>query len=236
MKRITQVSVLVLLLFGAGCYTENRAIKQVAKAVASKHALAAVDIVREKFPCVPVAPPDSTKFLKSIEALKELLKEKENSKPELDAVQAKHIVDSLQEHYAPSLTELQGCLETTQSLFDYAAELQIRIAKLQKDSTAAKKFRADVDARLTDIQPVVQMVRDSIESAKSAAEISKWKMLYQIDHKWRVDKEAREKGNFVVLIPHLILWVLLVLAGLAALAWWKGFNPLALLRRKKSTT
>lgn len=235
MKRIV-ISLLVLSVALLGCYTENRAVKQVAKAVNSRHALAAVDIVREKFPCVPTAPPDSTRFLKSIEELKALLKQSGDKKPELDDKQVKRIADSLKAHYSPSLNELKGCLETTQSLFDYAAGLQVQIAKLQKDSIAAVKLRKEVEDRIQNIAPITQPVRDSIESAKAYQEIEKWKTKYNIDHQWRVEKEAKEDGKFVLLIPMWIIWALFILAGLAALAWWKGFNPFALLRRKKSTT
>lgn len=232
----------LLFLCVVGCDTQRKAVKQATKAMASKHSLAAAEVVRKIYPCVPSAP-DSAKFLKSIAELKILLNAADAEKAEIKTTvqtRVKRVKDSLEQYYSPSLEQLEGCRETTQELFDYASTLQVTVenltSRIVRDSTKHKKFRDDVAFQLENVKPVIQLVKDSIESAQAAKEISQWKTKYEIDHQWRVEKEAKERGKIVMLIPDWIPWLLFVLAGLAALAWWKGFNPLSLLRRKKSTT
>lgn len=210
--RIFIAALLLVVIVAAllpGCYTEQKATKQVDKAAGQYPEMVAKK-TRDKFPCITTSV-DSSQYLSSIDSLKKYLGAAEK---ETDAVKARqqHIYDSLVQQIGLASNEfiVYDCGEETKAAYAYAAKLQ---AKTEQQEKTINKLTSSIGS----IKPVYVKTEDSAKIFLYQKELSRandstlyYKTLYQADHEWRLKKEQREKGNLVILIP----WILIIAAAL----------------------
>lgn len=232
----------LLLFFGiASCDTEKRIIRQAQKTMSSKHSLAAAEVMRAKYPCVPTAPPDSTRFIKSIEELKNLLKRKDEAdglNAEFYQYRLKQVRDSFTKVFSKPLLTLEECTENQSYLISQVSKYKVRydsvVTRSSRQYEETERIKRQFASQLDSIKPVIQLLKDSIDGQKCAEEIASWRLKYEIDHQWREKREAKEQGKYVWYIPKWIIWLLFALGGLSVFATAKGFNPFSLLRLRRT--
>lgn len=224
------------LFFLTGCYGPNKAGKQVARAL-QEYPDTAASLIRDEFPCVD-GKPDSTKFLKSIDTLKKLLR--------ISSTEAKAYSGRLQQ-ITDSLRRAQknsgdDCNTLLWQATDYIAQCNMTKDSLNKALEDEKEIKRQILRWVDNIQPVIQPVEDSAkirlltrDRDKALMEANGWKTLYDQDHAWRVKQEKRMAGALDIYIPWWLIVLLAVGAGLVLVARIKKgvLNPLALFKKSK---
>jgi len=220
----------------SSCYTENKAGKQVAKALREYPDTAAA-LIRDEFPCVD-GKPDSTEFKKSIDSIRKHLADTASKIVKASADRVKEIRDSLIQAQAASGDD---CSTLLAQATDYIAQSNVTRDSLKWELDNEKGIRRRLAAYINNIKPVIQPVEDSAKIKlanrdldKALTEAAGWKALYEVDHAWREKQEKKMAGSLMIYIPWWMIIVLGIVLGLSIVARIKAgvFNPLKLLTKK----
>lgn len=230
------VTLIILSVILSSCYTENKAGKQVAKALREYPDTAAA-LIRDDFPCVD-GNPDSTEFKASIDSLRKQLADTAGKIVKASTERVKEIRDSLIRAQAASGDDCSTLLAQTT---DYIAQSNVTRDSLKWELDNEKGIRRRLAAYINNIKPVIQPVEDSAkirlankDRDKAIMEAVGWKALYDQDHAWRVKQEKKMAGSLVIYIPWWLIIVAGIILGLSIFARIKAgvFNPLKLLTKK----
>lgn len=225
------MAILVAAALLSSCYTQNKAGKQVARALREYPDTAAA-LIRDDFPCVD-GKPDSTEFLKSIDDLKTLLRTADN-RAKAYSGRLQQIRDSMRMAQAASGDD---CPTLLAQATDYIAEANLTIDSLKWELDSEKGVRKKLTSYVNNIKPVIQPVEDSAKIRLANRDRDYWAMKYQIDHEWRVNQEKKMEGTLPLYPPWWLIIVLAIVSGLLIAAKIKKgiLNPLALFTKKNNT-
>jgi len=208
--------IVFILFFFSSCYTEKKAADQVDKAL-SEYPEVAAKLIREEFPCVDGdttiinITTDSSEFVRTRDSA---ILESKKTKVSLDSIRER--IKSLPD----AVKEVCG---------DY--ELIIDAQKQEND--VLNRLLANVKPKIVYRDNIIR-VEDSAKIFLAIKEKNEYKKLYEIDHDYRLKKEAKEKGKLVIYIPKWLIVLLIIISGLLIYTKVKtGFiNPVKLLPRK----
>lgn len=216
----------IIILMMTGCFTESKFNKQFDKAVA-KFPTAAAQKTRAAFPCITVSF-DSSRFLQSIDELQQIIYS--NS---IDFANKEKRYQEIHDSLIGAVRVDSNCIEEIESCYSYGASMQARAEKSEKLVGLLKN-------QIANIKPVIQKIEDSakinIAMSETAAAISKtaemkdtamkYKLLYEVDHRWRVAEERKQKGAIVLYIPirTIILFLIIVALAILVRSKWKAIS------------
>lgn len=224
-----------LTLFIQSCFTPEKAKKQQDK-ILRKHPEVAAEKIRTAFPCVTTSV-DSLEYLKSMKSLDSLLKDTASKLVTATADRIKKVKDSLRLAIIGEKDSTMRCEEERDGLLDYASKLQVKNEGLERELQRNISVIKTLAEQVRNIKPIVKTIEDSakiyvamLAQTKAEKEALEWKLKYEIDHKWRVEKEAKEKGKLIIMIPWMWIIVLMSIIGLLVFlrlkfGLLKGFNP-----------
>lgn len=229
---MAMVAVLAAML--TSCYNSSKAAGQINKAIAAYPDTSAA-ILRNRFPCI-TKETDSSSFLASVDSLKKIL-----DQAQADIFISDERVLAVRDSLHKALTRsgdtiLNDCSEENKMLLEYASRLQVENENLKARDAQNKRQNDELRRQIAGIKPVVKTIEDSAKIFLAQRESQKWKEKYDIDHDYRVKREKKERGHFVVYIPKWIIYLLIGLGGLAIFSGFKlgTFNFLKLFLGRKS--
>lgn len=220
------IMLLVAVVVLSSCYNQKKAVKQAEKAM-TEYPDTTGAIFREEFPCVPVSV-DSTGFKESIAELEKKLDTAKTQRADT-AKRLKEVTDSLKKIREQIASD--DCPTLLENAELYGARMQVENEQLNSDMSKKDASLSEARRLLKNIKPIKETVEDSSKIWAAIRDRDRIQKLYDIDHAWRVDRVAKEKGNFLIPIPKWIIYLLLIIGGLSIVAriWKKSFNPLSLL-------
>lgn len=215
-----------LLVILSSCYNQKKAVKQAVKAM-NEYPDTTGAIFREEFPCVPVSV-DSSGFKESIAELEKKLDTAKTQRADT-VKRLQEVTDSLKKLREQMNSD--DCPTLLENAELYGARMQVENEQLKSDLQKKDASLSEARRLLKNIKPIKETVEDSSKIWAAIGDRDRVQKLYDIDHAWRVEREAKDKGKVLIRIPEWIIIVLLIIGGLSIVAriWKKSFNPLSLL-------
>lgn len=220
------ITLIILSFLLSSCYNQKKAVKQAVKAM-TEYPDTTGAIFREEFPCVPVSV-DSTGFKESIAALEKQLDTAKAQKQDT-VKRLQEVTDSLKKLREQMTAD--DCPTLLENAEMYGARMQVENEQLKSDLSKKDASLSEARRLIKNIKPIKETVEDSSKIWAAIRERDRVQKLYDIDHAWRTEREAKDKGKVLIRIPEWIIIVLLIIGGLSIVAriWKKSFNPLSLL-------
>jgi len=217
---LAAAAIMAMLLL-SGCYTPQKASRQIDKAI-SRHPQVAAIKTRAAFPCITTSV-DSSAYLRWKATLDSILEDNQNEALAKDE-RINQVEDSLRKlQHETKDTLFSDCSDENESLIQYAARLQADNEQKDKIIKALKKAAASPAPVQTAIKDSAEIFLAMAEAKRQSDTAAKYKVLYEQDHAWRTAKENREAGNLVIYIPwKWIIVIAILLAGWAFIKWRAG--------------
>lgn len=219
MKKLLLLIAIPLLF--AGCYNQQKAVKQMEKGIRSYEDTART-IFRSKFPCITVNV-DSSAYKAAMQRIDSILTSNSKVDKKKDSIRISYLRDSIK-------NALKGydCPELLSQSSEWIARLEEDNQRLRLDSIGWKQERRDILKYVNSLPPVKEQVKDSSEVKDALvlqvrAEKERNLAIAERDHYkklWDGEQERRKGAIFVWYIKWW--WLLIGMAIGGIVAKWKG--------------
>ena len=201
----------IVMAMLTGCYNQQKATQQTARAL-DKFPAVAADLIRKYFPCVTTSS-DSTEYKKSISRLDSILKAKDTviteSQARLDQVR-----DSLNNVLLqPKDTTINDCQEECAAVVNYASKLYVKNENLLLQLANKNRVIDQLQKEIVNIRPVKDRVKDSADNFLCEKEKRE-----KDDRISRLEddlEEMTESRDHFKALARKFRWILIALAGAA---------------------
>lgn len=221
---IALAAIMAMLLL-SGCYTPQKAARQIDKAI-THHQETAAKKTRAAFPCITTSV-DSSAYLRWKATIDSILEDNQNEALAKDE-RINQVEDSLRHLQKHKDTLFTDCADENDALIKYAAKLQTENEQLRRINAALKKASSIPAPVQTAIKDSAEIFLAMAETKRQTITATKYRTLYQQAHAWRQAKEQKEAGKLVIYIPWKWIIVIAILLACWAFIQWRagGFKKL----------